>query len=161
MGTALDLVYQYRQLSAKCEAGAGLDMDEIEVLNTIEALFDRDRGGRVPGQDNRREFVREDVDVSAMVRGHDLADPVRVVNLGPGGLVCEDAPFILTGESIEIVIDDAELNLSYRFKGVVTWVATADAGCSFGIRFVGMPLLVRYGPVSTGAVEDDLERVAA
>lgn len=160
MGTALDLVYQYRQLSAKCDAGAGLDMEEIEVLNTIEALFDRDRGGRLPAPANRREFMREEVDVEAVVRGRDLADPVHIVNLAPGGLVCEDAPYLAPGESVEILIDDHELHLSYRFKGVISWTTEDDHGCSFGIRFVGMPLLVRYGPPSS-ACADELDQVAA
>jgi hypothetical protein len=164
MGTALELVYQYRQLSGKCESGAGLDVDEIEVLITIEALFDR-RGRAAVDDDEdlwscRREFSRERVDLRGMLRSARLADPVRISDLGPGGLVCRGAPWAKAGESVEIVIDDRELSLSYRFKGVVSWSRDGEDGAVLGLTFVGLPLLVRYGPAPS-VTEDDLDELAA
>jgi hypothetical protein len=165
MSTALELIYQYRQLSGKCESGAGLEVEEIEVLIAIEALFDRRAGGSgARAADSlwpcQREFVREQVDLRAMLRSHRLADPVRVCALGPGGLVCRSAPQVEDGESVEIVIDDRELSLSYRFKGVVSWSRDDDEGAVLGIRFVGTPLLVRYGPPPSVS-EDALDELAA
>src|SRR5687767_5067724 len=50
MSTALELLYEYRHLMGKCRSSAGLDMDEIQTLDAIEALFEGD-GSR--GSDSR------------------------------------------------------------------------------------------------------------
>src|SRR5688572_28722359 len=39
MTTALELLYEYRHLMGKCRSSAGLDMDEIQAVDAIEALF--------------------------------------------------------------------------------------------------------------------------
>jgi hypothetical protein len=181
--TALDLVYQYRQLVGKCESGAGLDFDEIEALGTIEALFavDLTATGRpaevakapvvrpvrrdatvIEGEDEvaasrddaarcRRQFCREQVDLRGRLRGNRANDPVHIVNLGPGGLVCRNAPYVEEGEHVEIIIDDVELSLSYRFKAEVTWLNDDDDDFALGLRFVGIPVLVHHIPGGTAA----------
>ncbi len=140
MSTALDLVYQYRQLAGKCELN-GLSMDEIHSMNAIEALFS------TRGQDNpHRRFARERVSLAATLRARGHCDPVVIDNLAPGGLVCVRAPYFRDGETVEVVIDDAECRLSYRFKAEVAWLADDDQGdCIVGLRFVGTPVLLRFG----------------
>ena len=137
----LDLVYQYRLLLGKCESGAGLDFDEIEALSAIEALF-TDSGDDDEWRDRRR-FSRETVSLPAVVRGPRLNDPVRVVDLAPGGLVCRSAPYVEEGDLVEVVIDDEELGLSYRFKASVSWLRDdEDDDYAVGLRFVGTPVLI-------------------
>jgi len=139
MSTALELVYQYRQLAGKCET-CGLTMDEIDVMTTIEALFRNRRDAAPP-----RRFAREPVDLHARLRGRGHTDHVHIDNLAPGGLVCSHAPYFERGDTIEVVINDPECALSYRFKAVVSWVRD-DRGDDFelGAQFVGQPVLLRY-----------------
>ena len=49
MTTALELLYEYRHLMGKCRSGAGLDMDEIQTVDAIEALF-----GQAPSSEDAR-----------------------------------------------------------------------------------------------------------
>ena len=192
--TALELVYQYRQLVGKCESGAGLDFDEIDALGTIEALFAVDatvHGGpaEVPAvpvpvpppsmkmsrrdatvieceEDEeawsddaarcRRQFCREQVDLRGRLRGNRANDPVRVVNLGPGGMVCRHAPYVEEGTHVEIIIDDVELSLSYRFKAEVAWLSDDEDDFALGLRFVGIPVLVHHIP--SGSAADRAQR---
>jgi hypothetical protein len=148
MSTALNLVYQYRQLLGKCDSSAGLDFEEIEALTTIESFFARqDPSASSELWSCRREFIRENVDIEAWLRGKRLNDRVKIVNLGPGGMVCDHGPYVEEGQTLEIVIDDAELSLSYRFKAEVTWHRPdANDDYTIGLRLVGTPVLVHYGP---------------
>jgi hypothetical protein len=151
--TALDLVYQYRTLLGKCEAGVGLDMDEVVELTALEAAFAAETAGP----------RRERTDLTCILRGAghgDLNDCVRVGELAPGGLICRQAPYVDEGTVVEVVIDDADASLSYRFKARVTWLRE-DVGDDFalGLAFLGSPLLIHYGP--TDHAEDAVDRIAA
>jgi hypothetical protein len=172
MGTTLELVYQYRYLTGKCESGRGLDVEEIDQLLDLEAMFGlRDRPRDSELWECRRQFNREQVHLTATLRGDKLGDKVTVVDLGPGGLVCADAPYIEVGASLEIVFEDLEFRHSYRFGAVVAWRRDQDEeDYVIGLELVGTPLLVRYGPpsapVQLPSEEEDtvtakLERVAA
>jgi hypothetical protein len=138
MSTALDLVYQYRQLAGKCEI-SGLSMDEIDLMNTIESLF-RETAHHA------RQFAREQVSLTARVRGRGHVDTVRVNELAPGGVTCQRAPYLERDELVEVVIDDVECALSYRFKARVTWIEADKDGDDYtmGLQFVGQPVLLRY-----------------
>jgi hypothetical protein len=57
------------------------------------------------------------VTLPALVRGGKLNDAVTVADIGPGGMVCGAAPYAEVGDAVEIVIDDVELALTYRFQG--------------------------------------------
>jgi hypothetical protein len=172
MSTALELVYQYRHLLGKCDAGTGLSMEEIEALQTIEAVFSAD--DPIAETDLwacQREFDRWEVELDAELRGSRFSDKVRVANLGPGGMVLLRAPYVEQGQTVEVVIDDDELSLSYRFKAVVIWLRDDDDDdFSVGLELVGSPVLVRYGSSSdtgehnraeTEKIEDEGNRVAA
>jgi hypothetical protein len=115
--SALDRVYQYRLLLGKSASGAGLSFDEIEALTALEAAFAETAAPSVDG----RRFRREAVTLPALVRGGKLNDAVTVADIGPGGMVCGAAPYAEVGDAVEIVIDDVELALTYRFKARVQW----------------------------------------
>src|SRR6185503_8902353 len=66
MTTALELLYEYRHLMGKCRSGAGLDMDEIQAVDAIEALFADDAGK----SDQRG--------LTTVVRGSRLCDEVKL-----------------------------------------------------------------------------------
>jgi len=143
----LDLVYQYRKLVGKCEAGLGLEVDEIIILTALEA-------GCTPGR-------RDKVEISCRLRGAPgINDAVRATELGPRGLVCRQAPYVEEGTVLEVVFDDITPELSYRFHARVTWMRE-DVGDDFavGLEFVGVPLLVRHGPVRH--TEDAVDRITA
>jgi hypothetical protein len=153
---ALDLVYQYRKLLGKCEAGLGLDVDEIISLSALEAAYAPDPRARP----DERRFRRDRVDTTCRLRGaQGLNDRVRLAEIGPGGMVCRQTPYVEEGAVLEIVIDDAEMNLSYRFQGRVAWLRE-DVGDDFaiGLELIGVPLLVHYGPVEHA--EDAVDKVA-
>jgi len=156
--TSLDLIFQYRLLVGKCESGAGLDFDEIDALIAIEASF-------APSEDDvraseGRRFRRERTDFTAVLKGGPLNDRVRIAEVSPGGLVCRAAPFADEGQTLEVVIDDEELSLSYRFKARVQWLRE-DVGDDFqlGLQLIGIPLLVHYGPSTPE--QDRADRIAA
>ena len=153
MSTALELVYKYRQLAGKCET-CGLTMDEIDVMTTIEALF-KHRGHRSAA----RRFTREDLELRARLRGRGHTDPVRIEDLTPAGLTCRNAPYFERGDIIELVVNDPECALSYRFKAEVTWTREDVARDDFtlGAQFVGQPVLLRYGRAES---VDDLANAA-
>jgi hypothetical protein len=154
---ALDLVYQYRLLVGKCEAGLGLDVDEIISLTAIESAYAPEASGRP----DERRFRRDRVETSCRLRGAPgLNDRVRLTELGPGGLVCRQTPFVEEGTVIEVVIDDPEVDLSYRFFARVAWLRE-DVGDDFavGLELVGVPVLVHYGPVHHQ--EDAVDRIGA
>lgn len=151
----LDLVYQYRKLLGKCESGLGLDVEEMISLTTLEASM-----AEADHRDDRRHR-RDRVDFTCRLRGAEgLNDRVRVAELGPGGLVCRQTPFVDEGKLIEVVIDDPEVDLSYRFTCKVAWLRE-DVGDDFavGLTFVGSPLLVHHG--RSEHVEDAVDRIAA
>jgi len=156
--TSLDLIFQYRTLLGKCESGAGLDLDEIDTVIAIEASF-------APGEDDfrardGRRFRRERVDLVAVIKGGSLNDKVQITELSPGGLVVSTAPYADEGQVLEVVIDDAELSLSYRFKARVQWLRE-DHGDDFqlGLALIGTPVLVHYG--TDRPAEDSIKRIAA
>jgi hypothetical protein len=119
-------------------------MDEVEALQTIEALFSADRSADTDLFQTRRSFSRWQVDLRAELRGNRIADEVRIVDLNPSGMVVRAAPYAERGQTVEVVVEDHELSLSYRFKAVVTWRRDDDDDdFSLGLELVGTPILVR------------------
>jgi hypothetical protein len=137
---ALDLVYQYRKLVGKCEAGLGLDVEEIISLTALEA-----------------HLVAETVDSWCRLRGPRVNDAVRMVEIGPRGLVCRQTPYMEEGSRIEIVIEDGDL--SYRFPARVA-ALREDIGDDFAVtlELTGVPVLVHHGVLDH--VEDAVDKIA-
>ena len=140
----VEVVFSYRTLLGKCELGVGLDWDEIEQVTAIEHAF------RPTADDlrmkNGRRFRREAIKLDGLVRGDRINDRVEIVEMGPGGLVCRNAPFIARGEQIEIVIDIGDD--SYRFRAQGVWLRDDGDDYRVGLAFIGMPVRVRSAHIS-------------
>ena len=138
MTTALELLYEYRHLMGKCRSGAGLDMDEIQAVDAIEALFADDAG---------KSDSAQPAGLTTVVRGPKLCDEVTLEAILLDRLVVAGCPWVEAATAIEVIIEDPELLLSYRFRGTVAWTRDDGKGrLSVGIELVGMPVLVRRGP---------------
>jgi len=150
------VVFQYRTLMGKCELGVGLDWDEIERVTAIESAFE-------PTSDDRRmkagrRFRREPVKLGALLRGDRINDRVEVVEIGPGGVVVRNAPFIAHGEHVEIVIEDGDR--SYRFGAEGVWLKDDGDDYRVGLELIGMPVCLR-GVVGSRLDSELLDRIAA
>ena len=141
----LEAVFRYRTLMGKCELGLGLDWDEIDQVAIIEQAF-------APVERTHRKFRREGVRLEAILRGDQLNDNVHVIEIGPGGLVLSEAPYVARGEQVELVFEDGDRMLRFRAEGV--WIRDEAEDYTIGLRFVGMPVCVRKTAIS--AHEADL-----
>lgn len=138
MTTALELLYEYRHLMGKCRSGAGLDMDEIQAVDAIEALF---------ADDAARSDSDQPSGLTTVVRGNKLCDEVTLESILLDRLVVAGCPWVEPSAAIEVIIEDPELLLSYRFRGQVAWTRDDGKGrLTVGIELVGVPVLVRRGP---------------
>lgn len=147
----VETVFQYRTLIGKCELGCGLEWAEIEELAQIEHAFAaRDRR-------SGRRFRREKVQLAGFLRGDRINDPVAIAELGPGGLVCRNAPFIARGEQVEVVLDIG--NHSYRFHARGVWLKDDGDDYRVGLAFVGMPVRLHAVQVR-GHVSDVIDKIA-
>lgn len=148
----LATVFQYRTLIGKCELGVGLEWEDIERVTQLEARFHN------PTRDGRR-FRRETVKLSALLRGNRINDRVDVIELGPGGLVVRNAPYIARGELVEIVVEDGDA--SYRFSAKGVWLKDDGDDFRVGLVLVGMPVCLHKVTVSRPSDEDIVEKIQA
>jgi hypothetical protein len=152
----VEIVFQYRTLVGKAELGCGLDWDEIDQVSEIEYAFR-------PGADDRRmrngrRFRRDAIRLDGLLRGDRINDRVEITEMGPGGLVCRNAPFIARGEQVEIVIDVGDD--SYRFRAQGVWLKDDGDDYKVGLAFVGMPVCVRSAHISAHET-DVIDKIAA
>jgi hypothetical protein len=152
----LEVVFQYRTLLGKCDLGCGLDWDEIEQMTAIEEAV-------APTADDRRmkvgrRFRRESTKLSAVMRGDQINDRVEIVELGLGGLVARNAPFIARGEQIELVIEDGEK--SFRFAAIGVWLKDDGDDYKVGLQIVGMPVCLNRAAISEHEL-DIVDKIAA
>lgn len=139
MSTALELVYEYRHLMGKCRVGAGLSMDEIEAVEAIEGLF---AVGATP-------FEQRAGGLSATLRGgpNKLWDKVQLASAELDRIAVRVTALLEPGSPVELLVEDEELRLSYRFRTRIASVQGDPAGgYKVVLELVGLPLLVRRGP---------------
>ena len=146
----LETVFQYRTLIGKCELGVGLDWDEIDHVIRIEQAFAADR------TDGRR-FRRQLVELTGIMRGDMINDRVDVIEMGPGGLVARDAPFVAKNELIEIVIEDGDK--SYRFRARGVWLREDGDHYRVGLAFEDMPVCLHKVQISPHT-QDVVDKIA-
>lgn len=140
----VEVVFQYRTLIGKCDLGVGLDWEEIEQVTAIESAF-------APSTDDRRmkagrRFRREPTKMTARLRGDRINDRVDVIEIGPGGVVVRNAPFVAHGEQVEIVMDEGDK--SYRFHAEGVWRTDDGDDYRVGLALVGMPVCLHTVAVS-------------
>jgi len=152
----LDVIFQYRTLVGKCELGVGLEWDEIEQVTAIESRFAPTADDRRSkhGRRHRREATR----LSAVMRGDRINDRVDVIELGPGGLVCRNAPYVAKGEHVEIVIEQGDT--SYRFRAHGVWLKDDGDDFRVGLALVGMPVALHKVAISEHQL-DVVDKLAA
>jgi hypothetical protein len=151
----VDVVFQYRSLVGKCDLGVGLEWDEIEQVTLIESTFE-------PTTDDRRmktgrRFRREQVKMTALLRGDRINDRVELIELGPGGAVVRNAPYVARGEQVELVIEQGDKSYRFRAKGV--WLKDDNDDYRIGLELIGMPVCLHK--VSFGKHEDVVEKISA
>lgn len=152
----VELVFQYRSLIGKCELGVGLEWDEIVQVTAIESAF-------APSADDRRmkagrRFRREPVAFSGVLRGDRINDRVDIIEMGPGGLVVRNAPYVARGEQVEIVIELGDN--CYRFRGQGVWLKDDEDDYRVGIALIGMPVCLHRVAVR-GHQSDLVDKIAA
>jgi hypothetical protein len=152
----LKVIFQYRTLLGKCDLGVGLEWDDIEQVTRIESVFAPTADDR--RMKNGRRFRRESVRISAVMRGDRIHDRVEIVELGPGGLVCRNAPYVARGEQIELMIEDGDN--SYRFRAQGVWLKDDGDDFRVGLALVGMPICLHKVAVSEHHA-DVVDKIAA
>ncbi|HTE56035.1 MAG TPA: hypothetical protein VK698_34525 [Kofleriaceae bacterium] len=137
MSTALELVYEYRALMGR-RGGTGLSLDDIETVEAIEGLFAVDAVPLKP----------EGLVASLRGRAGKLWDRIGISSVGLDQVGVKVPAFLEPGALVELVVEDEELRLSYRFKGLVRSIHGDPSAPAHGvtIELVGVPLLVRRGP---------------
>jgi hypothetical protein len=151
----VEVVFQYRSLIGKCELGFGLGWDEIEQVTAIESAFEPTADDR--RMKNGRRFRREQVKLSAMLRGDRINDRVDMIEFGPGGAVIRNAPYVARGELVELVIENGDHSYRFRAKGV--WLKDDADDYRVGLELVGTPVCLHK--VSHGKHEDVVDRISA
>jgi hypothetical protein len=82
----------------------------------------------------------------ALLRGDRINDRVEVVEIGPGGIVVRNAPFVAHGEHVEIVIEHGDR--SYRFSAEGVWLKDDGDDYRVGLALLGMPVCLHSVAVS-------------
>ena len=152
----VEVIFQYRTLIGKCELGVGLDWDDIEQVTAIESAYAPTADDR--RMKNGRRFRREAAKLTAVMRGDRIHDRVDVVELGLGGLVVRNAPYVAKGEQVEIVIDDGDRSFRFRAEGV--WLSDDGDDFKVGLALVGMPVMLHKVAISPHHV-DVVDKLAA
>jgi hypothetical protein len=152
----VEIVFQYRTLIGKCELGVGLEWDEIEQVTAIESTF-------APSLDDQRmktgrRFRRESTTLSALVRGDRIHDRVELIEVGPGGFVVRNAPFIARGEIVELTVDVGDD--SYRFTARGVWMKDDGDDYRVGLALIGMPVRLHKTAISAHTA-DVVDQIAA
>jgi hypothetical protein len=144
MGVLLRHVCEYRLLRGRRELLRNpLDRGESQRLDMLEHLFGlgEDASSPTPPTQGRRRFTRADVEIVATVSVGEEDVPIRILNLGGGGVMIAPAPDLHRGDLTILKIAD-DIDGSYRLPAQVVWVAPVPDGLALGLAFVGLPLHV-------------------
>lgn len=137
MRDLLHLLFEYRRLLTKAEAFAGsLRPGAQKRLVALEGLF-----GREPEDDGKsaRRHARCAVSVPATVKVGGHVQPVKVVNIGGGGVCVTPAPNLKAGDTafLRVVGEDETEIFQYQVRAGWSW--RNDTESQMGMPFVGPP----------------------
>ncbi len=139
MRDLLQLVYEYRRLCARAEAFAGKLPPQAETrLAALEKLFGEEPASAQASQPRRH--ARCDLNIPATIKIDGNVQPVKVVNLGGGGVCVSPAPNLKPGQRalLRIVGGDACSVFQYQVKG--GWTFREEQDSHMGLPFVGAPV---------------------
>ena len=91
------------------------------------------------------------------MRGDRIHDRVDVVEIGPGGLVVRNAPYIARGEHVELVFELGDQSFRFRAEGV--WLKDDGDDYKVGLAFLGMPVCLNKATISAHQA-DVVDRIA-
>ncbi len=141
MKDLLQLVYEYRRLSARAEAYAGSLKPRAETrLAALEKLF-----GQEPGCEETtppRRHARCELSVPATIKIDGNVQPVQLINMGGGGVCVSPAPKLKNGQTalLRIVASDTRRVFQYQVK--CGWTCRSEIASQMGLPFVGPPVEV-------------------
>jgi hypothetical protein len=140
-------VYEYRDLLGRRDLlRMPLDDHEADRLETLTRLFEwrpEDLSSALLPKSVRRRFARLDVRIPATVKIGDDVWLVRIVNLGAGGAVVEDAPPLRRGDLAVLRVPMRKSGREYHFSSQVVWHAEPPGRSLTGLTFVGVPIEAR------------------
>lgn len=146
----LEAIVQYRTLLGKCELGIGLAWDEIEQLSGIEARF--------ASNDRIRRYHRQTVKLAAVMRGDRIHDRVDVIEIGLGGVLCRNTPYLARGERVELAIEHGDT--SFRLRAQNVWLKDDADNYRSGLEWIGMPVRLHKVALSEHHV-DVVDKISA
>jgi hypothetical protein len=137
MSDLLQLVFEYRRLVAKADAFAGsLRPGAQKRLAALEKLF-----GQEPDDESssKRRHARCAVSVPATVKIDGHVHPVKLLNIGGGGVCISPAPNLRSGETalLRIVGEDETEVFQYQVRAGWSWRSETES--QMGMPFVGPP----------------------
>jgi hypothetical protein len=144
MGVLIRHICEYRRLRGRRDLLCNpLDHAESERLDLLEHLFGlgEDAPSPTPPVQGRRRFTRAEVEIRATVSVGEDDVPIRILNLGGGGVMIAPAPDLNRGDLTILKIVD-EIDGPYRLPAQVMWVTPVPDGLALGLAFVGLPLYV-------------------
>jgi hypothetical protein len=137
MRDLLQLLFEYRRLSAKAEAFAGsLRPGGSKRLAALEKLFGKEPDGE---SKTGRRHARCSVSVPATVKIDGHVQPVKLVNIGGGGVCVSPAPNLKSGDTalLRIVGEDETEVFQYQVRAGWSWRSNTES--QMGMPFVGPP----------------------
>jgi len=143
-------VYEYQRLLAQVSLfGDRLGRASRERLEQLERELAAGAASQPEGP--RRRFARASVDIRATLKASGRVHPVKVVNLGGGGLCIEAAPTLQSGERAVVKLTSSETGESYAYPVVARWTRRSARMSTMGLPFVGVPLRLVPKPTTPGS----------
>ena len=146
MGELFELVFEYRRLVARRDAGGDLPLADRRRLAGLDLLLGREPaepGDTVEGDAGRRRHARCEVHLVADLRVDGRVMPVDVVNLGGGGVCVIASEPLAAGARAALRLRAPRSGQVWECIARAAWVSQDDGRTFAGLRFVGAPVMLR------------------
>lgn len=174
----IELAVRHRQLMGRCDAGFGLDFDEIQEVAAIEEAFENRGNCAAPEVPRRPSSTSEDrfdrlaraetqpaihaPDLCIELHSARLQASVELEQIDLHTCICRGVPAVSLGQSLELRISALGDLSSYRFMTRVEWTRRADSDRHVvGLAFIGVPFEIRYAQFGLAADDIATESLAA